>query len=157
MKFLFRLSIVIFLVSCSSNNKFKIEKEQPLQLKEAYFEQWTSGVKGGGSGLNIFLISEKKGENKDVQIEGIYFQDSYTTLTFYQPNKYQGFIKTKGNDSSFALDEGGKKVDASTKQKEEEIPFELGDNEAVISYVKEGKKKYFKVTMVKKEMKTLPM
>lgn len=156
MKYLFRLCIVILFASCSSNN-FKIEKEQPIQLKEAYFEQWTSGVKGGGSGLNIFLISEGKTENKEVQIEGIYFNNSYTTLKFYQPNKYQGHIKTKGNDTKLVLGEDGKNVNTETKQKEEKIPFELKENEAVVSFLKEGKKKYFKITMVKKEMQHLPM
>ena len=148
MKYLFRLCIVILFASCSSNN-FKIEKEQPIQLKEAYFEQWTSGVKGGGSGLNIFLISEGKTENKEVQIEGIYFNNSYTTLKFYQPNKYQGHIKTKANDTKLVLGEDGKNVNTETKQKEEKIPFELKENEAVIAYTYKGKQSFYKVTRIK--------
>ena len=51
---IFRLFLLVCLLGCS--NQFKIEKNSSLTVKEFYYQEWVSGLKGGGSGYNIFLF-----------------------------------------------------------------------------------------------------
>tara|TARA_B100001059_G_C17674913_1_gene496490 strand:- start:618 stop:821 length:204 start_codon:yes stop_codon:yes gene_type:complete len=66
--------------------------------------------------------------------------------------KFQGTIKTKENSrDSFELlqDNSENAKEDNKKEKSKEVPFKLNDNDAVISYVENGAKKYFKITLVK--------
>lgn len=143
-------------------NKFKINKQSVLGFDQSYYQRWTSGVKGGGSGINIFLVLKSSVDLKeeDVQVEGIYFNEFYTTLKFYAPNKFQGFIKTKNNstDSFETLKEMSSNNEfGRTVVEKTEIPFELKNDEAMISYKEKGIQKYFKIILEKKDMMSHPM
>ena len=92
---IFRLFLLVCLLGCS--NQFKIEKNSSLTVKEFYYQEWVSGLKGGGSGYNIFLFLDKNSMNSDFQIQGVYFREKYCKLKSQGDNKYQGFIKTSKN------------------------------------------------------------
>ena len=124
------LGLVVLFASCASNN-YKLEKNIPFNVKQAYFEKWTAGVKGGGSGLNIYFVLEK--DNTEVfQINGIYIRSSYSKLKLGQPNTYQGYIKTNENSEVISVD--GNVSNKSKDDKLIEIPFELKGNEAVVVF-----------------------
>lgn len=150
----------ISMVGCA--NKYQIEQQSALVFSESYYQRWTAGVKGGGSGINIYLTlkPEVNLDAESIQVEGIYFKDFYTKLQFYPPTKFQGAIKTKGNSKdAFELLQGGSvnKDPKEDTEKKIEIPFQLENNEAVISYKKKGVQKYVKITLVKKDMMNQPM
>ena len=151
---------IFMIVGCG--NKYQIEKQSVLDFSESYYQRWTAGVKGGGSGINIFLTlkPEVNLDDKNIQVEGIYFKEFYTELQFYPPTKFQGAIKTKGNSKdAFELLQGGSANNESNKddEKKVEIPFQLENNEAVISYKEKGVQRYFKITLAKKTMMNQPM
>jgi hypothetical protein len=151
---------VFTMVGCA--NKYQTEKQSVLDFSQSYYQRWTAGVKGGGSGINIFLTlkPDVNLEDKNIQVEGIYFKEFYTELQFYPPAKFQGAIKTKGNSKdSFELLQGGSANNESQEdtEKKVEILFQLENNEAVISYKEKGIQKYFKITLVKKDMMSQPM
>ena len=146
------LGLVVLFASCASNN-YKLEKNIPFNVKQAYFEKWTAGVKGGGSGLNIYFVLEK--DNTEVfQINGIYIRSSYSKLKLGQPNTYQGYIKTNENSEVISVD--GNVSNKSKDDKLIEIPFELKGNEAVVVFTKNGDKKYFKIILEEKQPKYYP-
>ena len=151
MKYILKVLIIYFLLGCS--NKFKIDKKELIKFEEAYYQEWVAGIKGAGAGINITLIPMKEIRDNSIKVQGIYFRNEYTKLTFYQASKFQGTIKTNKNDSTTSLE--GDKIESTTKKKS--IPFKLKENEAIISYVKDGKKRYFKITLTKKRLKDLPM
>ena len=146
------LGLVVLFASCASNN-YKLEKNIPFNVKQAYFEKWTAGVKGGGSGLNIYFVLEK--DNTEVfQINGIYIRSSYSKLKLGQPNTYQGYIKTNENSEVISVD--GNVSNKSKDDKLIEIPFELKGNEAVVVFTENGDKKYFKIILEEKQPKYYP-
>ena len=151
MKKIYTLIIVALFFSCSSN-KFKIEKKAVVDFKEAYFQKWTAGVKGGGAGFSVILISSN---SKKVQLDGVYFRDYFAKLKFHEPNKYQGFVKTNENSKGNTVSLDGTDVKQPQVEKVK-IPVELKQNEAVIAYKDKGKIKHFKVTLKEKQMMLVP-
>lgn len=148
------------MVGCA--NKYQFEEQSALDFSESYYQRWTAGVKGGGSGINIYLTlkSDVNLDSENIQIEGIYFKEFYTELQFYPPTKFQGAIKTKANSKdAFELLQGGSVDKDSTEDVKEknETPFQLENDEAVISYKEKGVQKYVKITLVKKDLMNQPM
>ena len=119
-------------------NTYKLEKKSELNFTESYYKNWSSGVKDGGSGFNIYLSLDNSNNDKNIKIEGIYFKEKYTNLKPQGDNKFQGFIKDGVSN-------------------EVEIPFKLKENEAVISYLVKEKLKYVKINLTKKSTMDFPM
>tara|TARA_B110000879_G_scaffold70942_1_gene99057 strand:- start:219 stop:683 length:465 start_codon:yes stop_codon:yes gene_type:complete len=150
-RYIFGLFLLLFSLGCS--NQFKLEKKAPLTFKESYYQEWVSGVKGGGSGVDVFLLLEESNINKNVQMKGLYFKQKYCKLELQGNNKYQGFIKTNENQTSNISDNF-----VAVKESEvEKILFFLKGDNAVISYIENNKQKYFKITLDKKQSQHLPM
>ena len=154
------LTALAFLISCSSQkNKYVLESKSKLNFSEAYYQEWTSGIKGGGSGTSIYLI--KKESSDEISIEGIYFNGKYSKLKYQGNNKYQGFIRnTKNIESWDDLEINLLEKEPTVKEEkstDKKIPFTLNKGEAVISYTKNKKQKYLKIIIEKKEMLEYPM
>lgn len=148
---IFKLFLLVCLLGCS--NQFKLEKNSSLTVKEFHYQEWVSGLKGGGAGYNIFLLLDKNSMNSDFQIQGLYFREKYCKLKSQGDSKYQGFIKTSENiipnisDNSVSVD----------KSEDEKIPFSLEKNNAVLSFTENGKQKYVKLKLNKKKNQYFPM
>ncbi|PQJ80457.1 hypothetical protein [Polaribacter porphyrae] len=142
----------VILFSCkSTSNNYKIEKRPTPEIEKAYYQDWASGIKGGGAGYSVYLFFK---ENTNITIEGIYFKNKYSKIKFQGKNKYQAFVKNNENLEKSNMDdtEPIKKED-----KLEKIPFELKGNEAVISYIENEQKRFMKITLNKNENMDLPM
>lgn len=150
-----RNSFILFLLlaSIGCSNQFKLDKKFPFVFKESYYQSWVAGVRGGGSGITIFLTLEQGAANSSLQIEGIYFKEKYCKLKNKGENKYLGNIVTDQNQKTTILESSPSTDEKETKK----IPFVLRGNEAVLVYLENKKKKYAKVTLYKKEMEALPM
>jgi hypothetical protein len=144
------LPIIMFSFSQCSSQK-KLQQKSPVQLKEVYCQSWVAGVKGGGSGMNIFIPVETI-TDKDIELDHVFFRGKASKLTTKPQNKtlYIGRFKNTANSkqdivmSSDAKQEYGNKMPEAT----EEIPFELKDDECVVSYKVGSKTKYFKIENV---------
>lgn len=131
---------------CSSSKD--LQKKAPTELAQVYCQSWIAGIEGGGSGINIFIPVE----DFSVGFDSVYFRGKGTDLEKLENEKmYVGrfldTFNTKKRDMVFSSDpkeEYGNQM-PETKQK---IPFELKENECVISYKDKGKTKYFKVDNV---------
>ena len=146
------LLMVLVLTSfsqCSSAQK--LQKEAPVKLGTVYYQHWVAGVQGGGSGFNLFIPT--KGTSKEsIQLDSVYFRGKVVKLEF-KPNNPSLFI------GRFSLRANQKKdIIMSNKQHAEysneapniiaKIPFELKENECVVSYKEDKTTKYFKIENV---------
>ncbi|MDW5289033.1 hypothetical protein [Formosa sp. PL04] len=130
------------ITNCASQ---KFEKEAPVDIVSIYKQHWTSGVKGGGSGTNIFVELESE-RPKDISFDSIYFetfqlplkQDSHNALLF-AGRKVNAGNKKYTLPTSFVVTS-----DASIEPTEQKPKFQLENNECVIRYTISGKVKYFK-------------
>lgn len=150
------LFISLVLLSCA--NKFSLENKVPFKIDDIYYEKWTAGIKGGGSGLYIYLTIESDAtiEDNTIQLIGVYFREGYCVLKKNSNTFYQGFIKTNENSERVELDITNKNTTID-KPDNIEIPFDLKKDEAVISYYVGSKRKYYKVIIKQKNLETFPM
>ena len=140
---------------CSSTKK--IQNKAPLILGQVYCQAWIAGIEGGGAGLNIFIPTE----NTSIELDSVYFRGKVAKLevknqngTIYigrfisDFNKKKDLIMSNKPNAEF----GNEMPNISKK-----IPFELKDNECVISYKKGKTTKYFKVdNVVEKDLIPYP-
>ncbi len=155
--FTFLLLFVMASFSQCSSTK-KLQSNAPMTIGKVYYQGWIAGVKGGGSGTNIFIPIT----NTNVVPDSVYFRGRVAKLTtkFQDTTLYIGRFNSPDNQkhdivmSSDSAQEYGNKM----PEKRKEIPFVLKDDECVISYKEGNKIKYYKITNVtKKDMKHYPM
>tara|TARA_B100000780_G_scaffold230631_1_gene170381 strand:+ start:3001 stop:3522 length:522 start_codon:yes stop_codon:yes gene_type:complete len=146
----FILFLILLPVGCS--NKINLEKNSRILFEESYYQSWVAGVRGGGSGLNIYLTLENS-STKNIQLDGIYFKDNYCKLKSLGDQKYQCSILMNENRETNFL-KTPITIDSSGIQKN---PFSIEGDVAVIVYLENTKRKYVKITMLWKKMQHLPM
>lgn len=135
----FPFLIVTFFLQCSSAQK--LQENVSFKVEQPYFQNWIAGVKHGGSGINIFIPVTNLKTN--IALDSLYFRGHKVLLETKpnNPNLFIGRILTEANQNE----------DFSTKT-EEEIPFDLKENEAVIIYTENDKKKYYKIKNIKEKL-----
>lgn len=148
---IFVFIFTIFSACKSLGNQYVIEKSPHLNLEETYYQKYTSGVKGGGSGYSIFIFADA---TKNIVIEGVFFRKRYSKLKFHGAKKYQAFIKNNQNLEPNVNESETRKKEITA---EEKIPFDLNRDEAVISYFENNTKKFMKVILTKKDSNEVPM
>jgi len=158
-KYIISVTLLSFVLvgfsQCSSTKK--IQKNTPIVLGQVYCQEWIAGVKGGGSGLNIFIPTD----DISIILDSVYFRGKATKL---EAQKQKGIIYI----GRFISDLNQKKDMIMSNEPNAEFgnemlkisqisPFKLNDNECVISY-KDGKTtKYFKVdNVVEKDLIPYP-
>lgn len=144
------LAMFILMASFSQcSTAQKLQKELPVTLGDVYCQQWTAGIQGGGSGINLFIPVTSKSV---IVLDSVYFRGKASKLEV-KPNTqlYIGRFKTDFNQPK-------KDIILSIDPKEEHsnqlptkainIPFKLKDDECVVSYQKNNKTLYFKISNV---------
>ena len=134
---------VINFSNCASTQN--LEKTIPLTFGEVYYQDWVAGVKGGGSGINIFIPITAN--PKEIMLDSVYFKGRKAKLEFRNNTVFIGRFKTAINQeqdiimSSEPYAEYGNKAPEFSRK----TPFKLDDDECVISYLDNGGVKYFKI------------
>ncbi len=123
---------------CSSYKEFVFEEHPPIHISHVYYYDWTTDIKIGSAGTNIFLANLSTPE--DVIIDRIFFKNMIGKLNEGRSMYYAQMIRMLPNSE-------GNKVMAV-----ENFPFELSNSECVVSYIsKDGKTGYFKVNNVQEK------
>ncbi|WP_438710583.1 hypothetical protein ACSTS3_17355 [Aquimarina muelleri] len=151
------LSLLFVLITCTQCASQQIDKKNPVEIKEAYFQRWISGVEGGGSGLMVYI---EINENTDVQLEYAYFKGKKIKLGHKTNERvYVGRYSVVSKRPELIMSDNPKEeFKNKLPDVEEKIPFTLKENECMISYIKNGKKGFFKLdNIVEKEMEAYPM
>lgn len=146
----FSALLVIFSFSNCANGK-QLQEEPPKSVQQAYYTTWTGGVKGAGSGFNLFI---PVASDADMQMDTVYFKGRKAVLEQEPstPNLYVARFKDPGTDKDFVMHkdpkmEYGNQVPVMI----EKIPFELEEGEAVVRYTRNGKEKFFRLKNIQKK------
>ena len=143
---------------CSSAQK--LQKEAPVKFGNAYYQHWVAGVQGGGSGIILFIPTENS-SLKNIQLDSVYFKGKASKLEFKpnNPSLFIGRFSTKGNQRKDVIMSNKPYAEYGNEVPKEmtKIPFELKENECVVSYKEGDKTKYFKIeNIVKKQPQYYP-
>ena len=146
------VSLVIMLVfmasfsQCSSSKN--LDDQAPTSFGKVYAQRWTAGVKGGGSGLSIYIPVN----DASVILDSVYFRGRASLLETKpsSPNLFIGRFALDSNPPEDLIISSDPKDEINNKLpvKAEKIPFELKDDECVVSYKKNNETHYFKIDKV---------
>lgn len=147
-RFLFIIFTFTSFIQCSTGQK--LQEKAPFNTDEVYFQSWVAGVKGGGSGINLFiLISYIK---TDIVLDSVYFREKAVKLEV-ENNLFVGRFKTKANQQEDIILSSDPKDEYPNQLsvKENGFPFKLKENECVVSYIENKSTKYFKIENIKEK------
>lgn len=150
--FFLSFSALLILMSFSNcANGKQLQEEPPKAVQEPFYTTWTGGLKGAGSGYNLFIPVAADAE---IELDTVYFRGRKGVLEKEpsNPNLYVARFKNPGADKDFVMHkdpkmEYGNKVPAVI----EKIPFELAEGEAVVRYTRDGKEKFFRIKDIQKK------
>jgi hypothetical protein len=107
------------------------EQHVPFKIKSVYFQEWFAGIDHGGTGYTLYLPVVQKGAN--VTVEDVYFRNLRGRF-YLQDGRYIAILKNPNKSYVF-----------TKPQKPENYPFDLRDNECVVSYIEDGATKFYKL------------
>ncbi|AUC82913.1 hypothetical protein CW733_12585 [Lacinutrix sp. Bg11-31] len=152
---LLMLSVVVLtsFTQCSSskktsnlkNNKqtLKLEDKGSFTLENIYFQSWIAGVRGGGSGIHMYITV--KSNKNNVAFDSVYFKGLKSKIEISKMG-YIASFKTEANQKDDIIMSNNKNAEFGNEtQKKQDFPFELNDNECIISYIENNTTKYLLV------------
>ena len=147
------LSLILFSFSnCASGRK--AQEEAPVEVKQAYYSNWSAEVRGADSGIALFVPVEAA---KDVILDTIFFRGKKEALQkeVSEPNLYVAYFKIPSKENkpddfvmhSDPRKEFGNKPPVVLR----DFPFELAADEAMVQYSVNGEQGYFKIRGIKEK------
>ncbi len=147
------LGFAICLISFSNcaggkDSMYSLEQQPPFKIKSSYFQKWVAGVEQGGSGVNVYLTVMDISE--ELEIRNVYFKNKVAKAvnTPNDPDRFVAYFKSKTN-RDVIMDSDPKKEAQNTPMGD--FPFDLKENEAVLSYFHKGEEKYFKISDIEEK------
>jgi hypothetical protein len=144
------VSILVILLSFSQCGGSTLVKTPILKVEKAFYNKWVGGQPGvSGTKLEIHLE-----DAQEVIFVALYFQGKRTQVEVSKIDKFTRIIAhfstSKRKNRNLILDADITKETGNTLPSLEEFPFQLKENEAILSYKKENKTVYFKIENIKK-------
>lgn len=119
------------------------EKKPPFTINEAYFQKWVAGIKEGGSGISVHLVFGQIDPN--VEIEDLFFRNQVLKTQNSKVNKNEYIAQLSfSSENEITMDIDPMKESVNTPP--QDFSFQLNENEAVVGYLFEGKRSYFKIS-----------
>ncbi len=129
----------------------QLETNLPFGIGDVYYQERVADVKGGGSGVTIFITLQENPNN--IMLDSVYFQGKEAKLEFVNDTVYMGRLESKTalkNDIIMSIE-----PHAEYGNKAPRIPnkprFELKEDECIVSYKTSNKVKYFKIGKINKK------
>lgn len=147
MKFLPIIAVLFSFIQCRTT---KLEQQPPFKIEKVSYHNWTGGQPGVG-GTNIEI---KLKEKSNIKFDSIFFQNKSTAAEINTAANGMiliGYFNTfKRQRKDLILDSNVVKEMKNTLPDRRNFPFQLKENEAILSYKIENKIKYFKITDIEK-------
>lgn len=139
-----------FLNSCKSTRSIHFQSEIPFQIESPYYQPWSSGVHGGGSGIDVILPI--KNLNAIIP-DSIHFQGQRTKAVVYQ-NIIVGHINTINNKRQDIIlsNEPLAELNNQLLPLKDLSPFEIENNACILSYLMKGKRYYCKIENLERRL-----
>jgi len=130
---------------CSSSKNasvISLETTNPITFEKPYFQSWIAGIQGGGSGINLYLPSQ----DTTFKLDSAFFRGMKSKIQIINIG-YISHFKTDLNQREDIIMSGEENAEYGNQfpVKITPFPFQLKENECVISYTEENKTKYFKI------------
>lgn len=143
------LMIALVFLQCKSS---QFEKNAPFKLTKATYYNWV-GEQPDVKGTNIEILGTILAENIDYQY--IYFQSKKEKL-YVKKREGSNFlltanINTANRNELYLQADAKKEYGNQLPNLKNDFPFKLKDNEAIISYLQNGKEKLYKISEFIKE------
>lgn len=143
MKFLSILTIIIGFSQCGTT---KLIKNPPFKIESATYTNWVGGVPGV-SGTNVEITLSEKAT---IVFDSLFFRKRATKIDVKQHILVAYFNTSNRKKYDVILHSDSKKELKNKIPKPDSFPFELKENEAIISYKVDNKTKYFKIENIEK-------
>lgn len=147
------VSVFIIIFGFSQCKSIKLETNPPFKITKASYENWTGGQPGvRGTNVKIYYTSAT-----EVAFEQVYFRNRVTKL---EPRKaiigklIIGYFNTSTRQNEVVLDANPAKEINNPVPNITKFPFELNENDAIISYIIKGELKYYKIKSIQKKQST---
>lgn len=129
----------------------KLQKKAPIEFGETYAQEWVAGIKGGGSGINVFVPVN----DTSIPLDSMFFRGQKVKLEFIKGKQalYVGRFLTVVNQNQDIILSSDMKEEAKNKlpKLKADIPFDIDDNECIVTYLKGDKTLYFIISNIKME------
>jgi len=148
---IFLLSVILFSLSSCAGGKetgFSFDQEPPFTLGDVFYQDWVAGVRKGGSGTNIYITIDSYAD--DVVIMDIYFRNKKLKAQNSPQNRdqYIGYHKNQPKPNIIMdIDP----VKESQNIPPESFPFQLEEDEAVLSYLHNEEVKFLKISKMEQK------
>jgi hypothetical protein len=161
------LLVMVSFSHCSSTKKaqdknvkmepeIKLQEKVPFEIGEVNFQRWTAGIQGGGSGIHLHISVLKS--TSTIVFDSVYFRGLKAKIEIGKMDYYASFETSHNQKEDIRVSSDPKEEYGNQMPKVvEKIPFELKDNECVISYKKDTETYYYKIeNLVEKEALNYP-
>ncbi|MDX5583855.1 MAG: hypothetical protein QNK20_02845 [Aureibaculum sp.] len=152
-KFIVAITSVLIMMFFTHCGSAQFDKEAPFTIHKAYYQDWFGGQPGSKGTLVTVEISPAA---ESIVFDSIFFNGKIKRLSNTILDNKQlligNFPTTTLSDKNIIM-HSDPKEEMANKISEPTLnfPFELTDNECVVSYIIKKKKYYFKVENLKKE------
>ncbi len=129
--------------SKSKTSQYQLIEAPPFKIMESYSQDWVAGVQEGGSGTNLFITLGEITET--IVVQEFYFRGKMvkTQISPSIKDQYIGYFK---NEIKTDIIMDSDPVKESKNTPPQKIPFQLKEQEAVIGFLLNGVKHYWKLT-----------
>lgn len=152
-KFIVAISSMLIMVFFTQCGSAQFDKEAPFTIHKAYYQDWFGGQPGSKGTLVTVEISRA---DESIVFDSIFFNGKIMRLGNTVSDNKQlligNFSTTTLSDNNIIMHSDPKEEMANKVSKPAfNYPFELTDNECVVSYIIKNKKRYYKIENLKKE------
>ena len=127
----FLLMLSVFYQCSGPKETIAFQEQTQFKIKKVYFQEWYAGIDIGGTGVNIFVPIANK--PKSIQIDSVFFKNLKGKL-IEEGGRYSAVLKNKSRAYTF-----------DPNKNPSQYPFELRNDECVVSYIENGETKYVKI------------
>lgn len=132
------------LICCKNLSSKILQSQTPIQITSPYYQSWVAGVKGGGSGITVFLpVQNLNGITPD----SIHFRGQ-RVKAIYENYNIIGRFQTPHNQRQEIIlsNEPLAEVKNQLLPIQNRSPFDLPNDTCILSYIIKNKRYYYKIT-----------
>jgi hypothetical protein len=152
-RILFGSALLLGFSQCGSckETSYKVQSKTPFSIEKATYNDWIAGIKGGGSGTNV-IVTIKDLDANNVVIDSMYFRGQKVKVEVKNSNYIGRFNSDLNQRQDKVLhSDSQKEFGNQVPIMEKEFPFDLENDEAVISYKEKNKLNFYKIQLEKGE------
>ena len=127
----------------SNKDILKLDNKASFALSQTYYQNWVAGVKGGGSGIHMYITVESNKNN--VVFDSAYFRGYQAKLELSKMGYIASFKTAANNKKDIIMSNKLNAEYGNQVYEKQDFPFDIKEDQCVISYIENNTKKYLLV------------